>query len=55
MEINTEQHFINKFGLVDPILGKSDYRIGYESGFIKGAKSEAAKEYWIKKFKEETK
>ena len=28
----------NTFGLVDPILGKSDYRMGYESGLIKGAK-----------------
>jgi hypothetical protein len=28
----------NKFGLVDPILGKSDYRMGYESGLIAGAK-----------------
>lgn len=28
----------NKFGLVDPILGKSPYRMGYESGLIKGAK-----------------
>ena len=28
----------NKFGLVDPILGKSDYRMGYESGLIKGVK-----------------
>ena len=32
----------NKFGLVDPILGKSDYRMGYESGLIKGVK-------WMKK------
>ena len=28
----------NTFGLVDPILGKSDYRMGYESGLIKGVK-----------------
>ena len=28
----------NKFGLVDTILGKSDYRMGYESGLIKGVK-----------------
>ena len=32
----------NTFGLVDPILGKSDYRMGYESGLIKGVK-------WMKK------
>jgi hypothetical protein len=28
----------NIFGLVDPILGKSDYRLGYERGLIDGAK-----------------
>lgn len=38
MENNIETHFTDKFGLVDPLLGKSDYRMGYESGFIKGAK-----------------
>jgi hypothetical protein len=26
------------FGLVNPILGKSDYRLGYERGLIEGAK-----------------
>jgi hypothetical protein len=43
----------NKFGLVDPILGKSDYRMGYESGLIAGAKSDAAKNYWFKEFKQD--
>jgi hypothetical protein len=33
-----EEVVVNKFGLVDPILGKSDYRIGFESGLIQGAK-----------------
>jgi hypothetical protein len=28
----------NKFGKVNPTLGKSDYRMGYESGLIAGAK-----------------
>lgn len=35
----------NKFGLVDPILGKSDYRIGYERGLIKGAKWQEERSY----------
>lgn len=35
----------NTFGLVDPILGKSDYRIGFESGLIKGAKWQAQRMY----------
>jgi hypothetical protein len=35
----------NKFGLVDPILGKSDYRMGYERGLIEGAKWQAARMY----------
>ena len=35
----------NTFGLVDPILGKSDYRMGYESGLIKGVKWQAEKSY----------
>jgi hypothetical protein len=28
----------NKFGLVNQILGKSNYRMGYERGLIEGAK-----------------
>jgi hypothetical protein len=35
----------NKFGLVDPILGKSDYRMGYESGLIAGAKWQSERMY----------
>ena len=35
----------NKFGLVDPILGKSNYRMGYESGLIKGAKWQQERSY----------
>jgi hypothetical protein len=35
----------NKFGLVDPILGKSDYRMGYESGLIAGAKWQQERSY----------
>ena len=35
----------NKFGKVNPTLGKSDYRIGYESGLIDGAKWQQEKSY----------
>jgi hypothetical protein len=35
----------NKFGLVDPILGKSDYRMGYERGLIDGAKWQQERMY----------
>ena len=35
----------NTFGLVDPILGKSPYRMGYESGLIKGAKWQQERMY----------
>ena len=35
----------NKFGKVNPTLGKSDYRIGYESGLIGGAKWQAERMY----------
>ena len=41
----------NTFGLVDPILGKSDYRMGYESGLIKGAKWMKEKMYSEEEFK----
>lgn len=40
-----EEFVENKFGLVDPILGKSDYRIGYERGLIKGAKWQQERTY----------
>ena len=35
----------NIFGLVDPILGKSDYRLGYERGLIDGVKWQAERMY----------
>jgi hypothetical protein len=35
----------NKFGKVNPTLGKSDYRMGYESGLIEGAKWQAERMY----------
>lgn len=41
MENNIKTHFTDKFGLVNPSLGKSNYRIGYESGFIDGTKWQA--------------
>ena len=41
----------NTFGLVDPILGKSDYRMGYESGLIKGVKWMKEKMYSEEEFK----
>ena len=40
-----EEVVVNKFGLVDPILGKSDYRIGFESGLIQGAKWQQQRMY----------
>ena len=33
------------FGLVNPILGKSDYRLGYERGLIEGAKWQQERMY----------
>jgi hypothetical protein len=35
----------NKFGKVNPTLGKSNYRMGYESGLIAGAKWQQEKMY----------
>jgi uncharacterized protein YneR len=35
----------NKFGKVNPTLGKSDYRMGYESGLIAGAKWQQERMY----------
>jgi hypothetical protein len=35
----------NKFGKVNPTLGKSDYRMGYESGLISGARLQAERGY----------
>jgi hypothetical protein len=38
MKETLEEAAENKFGKVNPTLGKSDYRMGYESGLIAGAK-----------------
>jgi hypothetical protein len=38
MKETLEEVAQNKFGLVNPILGKSNYRMGYERGLIEGAK-----------------
>ena len=46
METETlEEVAENKFGKVNPTLGKSDYRMGYESGLIAGAKWQQKRMY----------
>jgi hypothetical protein len=40
-----EEAVENKFGKVNPTLGKSDYRMGFESGLVKGAKWQQERSY----------